>query len=609
MKKSLMLISLFLITTTSYAITDFISIVELENHIENNVRRKVSHLASENDVIISTQITQKKLGDKTKKKPSKIEVSPLSKFDLYDEEDLEKNLQEEGVKIDKINVSLYFSSTLAPEVKANVQEILKKTLSKFGEYKITYSFEEYTKTVPAPIKKEVKPFYETHMQLISFAIFGFLLFLVALFGISKFQKVGLLLIKALEGMKPQDSETIASAASSSSTMSSSTTTLEGESIDSETSIKESQISTAAENESMEIIMAKTEGVKKFIAYIEDDTSKAANQIRKWQFEKTEASQDAISLVLKSLGFKELKTFMLEFTPEEKKVLKLSMQVVPSVTALKHADFFILEQMTSLVIEPGYIEDSELSKSLYSADMDNLIHISENNPELGADLLAILPKGIADDVCQNLSEETFASVMSESLNFSKEKLQNNFSELKRALRTAKQAELAELSPILDSTTSMLKKASPEKENIIINILAKTKTQDDFRTIMINNFPRELFGELSDDVKRDALLNLSFKARVEYLSLLEETQRLRELDAIAAPESKSRDMYDFELAKVLENTSVLDTIEKKRTSINDRYIVALRGVASSGKHNQTTSETLKNWIESKYVQEETNNKLAA
>lgn len=590
----------------TFALENSVNLVELEGDIENNIRRKVTHFAKKKDVIISVKvikkITSKVIRDTKKKtKSKKFNISPLAKFDLYDIQDstILKTIKKD--KITRIEAQIYFSDSLKKETQESIKSILTETLPLIGTHEMRYSFHNFTPAaLPKPKEKRKVPLYEKYINLISLTIFGFITILIIFFGISKFHKVALMLIKALEGLKPEAELT--STIESFSTV----TNIGGGSGDNSTTSSESS-SAGESHDFMEVMMTKPEGVKRFLTYLEQSPSDAANLIRSWKNENTVQSLNAISLTLKALDMNELKEFMLEFTSFEKKELRKLILKTSMNGNYKEVDKYILEKLVNLVIQPSYVQDADFNKSLYSTNVAQLVHIAKGDPELGSELLAVLPENISMKICKTLDNETFTNIMSCSLDFSPEKLQNNYNKLKFALDTAKSQELKELSPIFNNTVMLLKTATSEKEAVIIDILSKIKNKEDFIEIMMDNYPSQLFTSLPTETIKATLLSMKVKDTVNYLITIEETERLSILDNIAQLGSKSRDIYDLEIAKILENAAQLDTINQKKLSVQAIYTHALREKVKVGRYREKAYSILKAWVESKY--DENNIKLVS
>jgi hypothetical protein len=589
---------------SAHALKISTDLVKFESEIESNVKRKISRILNEKDYIITTRVSEKEVIKNTSKESSAEEVNPLTKFDLVDTYIEEDQKLDKSIEIGKISVQLYLNSTLSEATKTDVKNILSKTLTSIGGVDINYSYENFTKTPKAVEAVKELPFYEKFPTLTIISAFVSLFLIIILFGFSKFQKIALLAVKALEGIKLEDSGSHVSGGASSTGQA---PIGEGQSVGSSevNGINTTNRTSSTTNEnhnhsdSMEVLLPSQEGLGRFESYIESDPKDAANLIRQWQMMNTSLSNATVSYVLKSLDFNLLKSFVGQFDKNEKRNIKQIISAPTTSLNIKSIDNFIVTALIDTVIEPSLIGDSDFNKSLFTANIENLVQISEDNPQLGSELLSVLPENVTAQVFDQLNEQTFAKVMSESLNFSKEKLSSNFSQIKLALDSAPTEELEEMSPILKSTEAMLNGASVEKENVIINILVKTKEKEEFQEIMINKFPSELIQDLPEEIISKTVLSMNMNICVNLLSVFSEDEKTTILDIIGPKESKIRDIYEIELSRIMRTPILLESLKAKEESLRLDYKESLRNTIS--KNASIVSPMLNEWIDKKYVSE--------
>lgn len=608
-KRNLLLILFLSVIATGLKADVFMNSVQLEDSIEKNIKEKISNIISDKDFIISVQVIPLKEENKKSKrgKNKKTLINPLMKFDLSDEvSDYQETATNKEFKIKTIDASIYLNDKLTENVRSNVKLVLEKSFVKLGPYSINYTFKEFTKTENIYGEKVEKlPFYKEYNVYILVASLILIFILLTLFGISRFQKVGLLLVQALEKIKPETEINggpsvafggAAGGAATSTSHSEVKTTYSQDNSDIQTKTFEHE--SHSEKNSVEVIMAKTEGVNRFISFVKEDVKKSSNQIRKWQLLGTTVSRQAIGLTLNSLDFPDLKKLMDNFTEQEKKSLKLAKSLLTIDSNIKEIDNFILAEMVDVVVEPPVISDLELQESIFSCDKEKIAQVVQEDPSIGADILSLLPESVANDICKSLDKATFATVLSESLSISKEQEEQRFSKIKEKLQSSEEEAVETLSPLITNSMALLSVVDRNKEESIIDFLTKVKEFDEMEEILLNNFPASLTHNLPGEVTKSVLITLDIKARVAYIALQDIAKRSELLELIAPPESKIAQMHEIELAKIIEKDGPIQQILDDKKQIEDSFNYVLRNLVRSGSHREEVLEVLRPWLQDKY-----------
>lgn len=578
---------------------DLLKVIEVESYISENIEYQLSHFLKKEDFFVQVRVTAEEPSfgkNEVPKKKNKVDfkLTPLAKFGLPFEpiEELDAKptqpLQAEPLKLKDIKVSVFFSDQLDQPKIEEAKNIISKNFSKFGNIEVQYDFQTIQKDVPVVKKKK---FFEKYPleTVLGGSMIIFLLFLM--FSVMKFLGFGKSLVEALKS------------SGGATNMSSNSESLNtGGEISSEAmpSDVETGDRSSVTSISKDLVVEK-EGLSAFKELIVNEPKKASNQIRIWNRENSSISNNAIAYSIKSLDMQTLEKFLLEFTPSEKKEVLRSVKQ-PIKHEVVSIDNFILSKMIEDLMNPSLIDDPELQTKVVSTEIDQLVEVATVNPELGAELMAILPKSLVDQICTLIDPDIFAKVMSFSMDFSHEKLRNNFSNLKLALESSHEAELKELSPVFDKMVSFLKTATRQKEEIIFDVLVKAKSRSEFREIAYQNFPRELFSQIPAPLFKGFFAKITMSHKVEFLAIQPENKRNEFLNLIAEPGHKMRDMLDMELRKVLDNPTVLDNINRNKTSIETRLNGQLRTFLMNIDYQDKVMAVLNPWVESKYANAE-------
>ena len=587
---------LFIFTSITYAKDNFLASINIEKDIEKQITQRVSHILDEKDFIISIKVQNKEVKNAHSNfSNQKVDILPLSKFDLFAETiEVSEKDKEDQVIIDRITATIFLVDSISQVKEKEISSLLTKTFNQFGPHKINYSFDRFSKTNSKAATKPKSPLSDH--KFMTFAIIASAFLMVILFGITRMQKTSMKLIDSLDKIG-KDSET-----NITNHIESDNNSLSGASQDNNTEpdtesaeTKEEIKETALEN-AMEIEMTKSEGVKRFISYIQDNPKAAANQLRKWLLLDSDVSLNSISLILRSLEFDTLRKLIDQFEPSEKSSLKNIMVNYQDHNLKKAANNFILNNIIDTIIGTEVHIDTQLQESLYGTDFEKLVDISSHDPKLGAEMMAILPENVSNDICKLLDDRTFAEVMNHSFNFNE--ITKDFTNLKSALRTAPKKDFVTLSPIFNFTVDMLKEASPQKEQIIIDGLAKTKKYEDFKSIMYKNLPVQLFDKLPSQVFQHTLRSIDKNLRAEYLSILSNEKREFYLELLGHKGSKAREICEAEVRKYLDNNSLLDTIKLKERVLTQRFNKEIRLRVSSGRYHNEVNKILNDWIRANY-----------
>ncbi len=220
----------------------------------------------------------------------------------------------------------------------------------------------------------------------------------------------------------------------------------------------------------------------------------------------------------------------------------------------------------------------------------IVAFSVKEPELASQLFHRLPQEQLSHVFNKLELNSITSITTDALandpdDFDENLLLEKMSEFKKINNSS--FLMSNLEVIMDDV-------SPQKEQIILELLISQKKWEQLEKICTNSFPALLFERFEAQTQKDFFQELSPEEKVNLLLSYEDEQRGRMFQLMATKGSKAFEVLSSEISNIENNQSQLMQIKTNANTIQKEFVKKLRVFIKANKQDEANSIVL-NWLQ--------------
>ena len=139
-------------------------------------------------------------------------------------------------------------------------------------------------------------------------------------------------------------------------------------------------------------------------------------------------------------------------------------------------------------------------------------------------------------------------------------------------------------------------SEDKRNIVLESLIRSKKFNMARNVAQEVIPSDIFMKLPSEILKAVTEGIDPKQKIEFLSILDEKERLQWIEAMMTVGTKAYEMIEMELEQILSNESDLKRLMKNHLAITTNFYTILRRNLVDEKYEQIRTELINEWIDS-------------
>jgi flagellar motor switch protein FliG len=327
--------------------------------------------------------------------------------------------------------------------------------------------------------------------------------------------------------------------------------------------------------------------------VRDAPDRVASLVKQWTRNPVGAAKDALATIPQMLKTEELMQVFKHLNVEDRREWRKYLGTNVSPVLKRRVDAFLTSQIIENLLVPAPLEDAEFRDLFDQLKVTEAIEIANEDPELGAVLISVLPSVLAARVFSQLSAERASQITTTSIELTDREIQRKVSRLKQALKAVR--ERHHVLPFSSRAIELLKDAGPEQEAAIFNALSEAGDHSTLESAARQFFPAELISRLPVKILRDCMEALSIEKRAELILSRGHEERNWLLMALGKPGTKAREFIDLELKQLETDQTRVRRAERNRDFLWKQFTETCRAMIRNNPHTAELAETLlSDWI---------------
>ncbi len=357
-----------------------------------------------------------------------------------------------------------------------------------------------------------------------------------------------------------------------------------------------QATSSSETGSAPPLETNEKGFDRFKALLAQDPEKMANLVRQWVRSPGRGATEALVILPQVLSTAECLQLFKYLKEDDRKEWKKALSTPVDERSSQIAENFISFQIVDSLLIPPSTTDEELQKLLSGLGLAECIEIANQDVNLGALLLDLLPTAQAGRLYSIMSRDLADSLASAVLQLSDEQIQAQSANLKQAIQT--QLNKKKAVPFLDRAAELVSALGPDREEMILKALAEAGEFQLLEATAKQFFPAELILRLPSAALKTCLDRYPTPRRAELILSRDTAERTTLLDSVGRPASKARELLDIEIQNIQVDEVRTKRIEKSRALIWKDFITTVRTLVQTNETvGELSKDTLSDWLSEK------------
>jgi hypothetical protein len=327
--------------------------------------------------------------------------------------------------------------------------------------------------------------------------------------------------------------------------------------------------------------------------VREAPDRVASLIKQWTRNPMGGAKDALAAIPQILKTEELLQVFKYLNTEDRREWRKYLGQDVSPTFRRKVDLFLSSQIIENLLVPAPQMDPEFKELFDQVKVAEAVEVANEDPEIGAVLIALLPSAQAARIFSLLSAERANEITVTSLKLTDAEIQRRVPRLKQVLRGLRDRH--GVLPFVSRATEFLREAGPEQEAAIFNALSETGDYAALETAARQYFPAELISRLPVKILRDCMEALSIEKRAELILSRADEEKTWLLGALGKPGTKAREFIDLELKQLEMDQTRVRRAERNRDLLWKNFTETCRAMIRNNPQTAELAETLlSDWI---------------